>query len=526
MRDHQFTIHRKAGSVPRTPQAEKRSGPEWAKVFFALLLVLVAVPVCGQTKLDLRTQGKNVDFSTATSTRPAKTGTVLPAQCLVGEMFFKTDASSGSNVFGCVATNTWALQGTQTVPSITGQSGAVLINNGTSLVWSGIGGDLSGSIGSSTVVGLQGRPISSATPSGGQAIAWNATSQRWEPQTISGGSGGSLAIEAEGSSVGTRSLLNFQGGNGIMLIGSDTGSKIQMQYVPDSAVLQTKASAQSGTASYCASASNNGMAYTCLLTPTLLAYTTGMVINWKADIANTGAATLNIDLIGAVPLRKSDGTNVSANDIQAGRLYPLWYDGTGFRLPAAGGGGGGTTLGTLSRIWCPLGNCQVARDLRMSMVAARSYFFRFAPDRDRAVRRIAVPLYPWTGSDTLAIGLYNAAGSKQAECNTRVNAINVSGSFPVCTFSSTVTLSMDTEYYLVVASETAATQLDCTADGPSYEMHTLFGGRSDLFPGSKMLLGYSSNAATGTGTGFTLPAAVGTENSAALCSPQFFTFPQ
>lgn len=523
MRDHLFTINRTAGRVPFTPQAEGWPGPGKAKRRFALLTVLVVAPVWGQTKLDLRTQGKNVDFSAATSTRPAKTGTVLPAQCLAGEIFFKTDATAGSNVFGCVGTNTWVLQGTQTVPSVSGQSGAILSNNGTSLIWSGMGGDVNGAPNAGTVVGLQGRPVANTAPSSGQAIAWNATTQRWEPQTISGGGGGgSLSIEADGASVGTRASLNFQGGNGMTLVGVDTGSKVQVQYVPDTAVLQTKSGTQSGAATYCASADNNGAAYTCFFMPTLLAYTTGMVINWKADVANTGAATLNIDLVGAVPLRKFDGSSVTAGDVQAGRIYPLSYDGTGFRIVAAGGVSGST----VSRIWCPLGNCRMSRNLRMTMVAGRAYFFRITLDRDRAIRRIAVPLSPWTGSDTLAMGLYNAAGSKQADCNTRVNGVNASGLFPVCTLSATVTLTMDTDYYLVVASETASPQLDCTGDSHSSELHTLWGSRPDLFPANKTLMGYGSNAATGTGTGFALPSAVGSETSAALCFPQFFTFPQ
>ena len=32
----------------------------------------------GQTQIDLRTQGKNIDFSSAARTRPSKTGTSVP----------------------------------------------------------------------------------------------------------------------------------------------------------------------------------------------------------------------------------------------------------------------------------------------------------------------------------------------------------------------------------------------------------------------------------------------------------------
>jgi hypothetical protein len=63
-----------------------------------------------QTVVDLRTQSKSVDFSGAASTRPAKTGTSLPASCSVGEVYFKTDAAAGLNWYGCTATNVWTLQ--------------------------------------------------------------------------------------------------------------------------------------------------------------------------------------------------------------------------------------------------------------------------------------------------------------------------------------------------------------------------------------------------------------------------------
>lgn len=42
-------------------------------------------------------------------------GTTLPATCTIGEVFFKTDASAGSNVYGCTATNTWTAQAGGTV---------------------------------------------------------------------------------------------------------------------------------------------------------------------------------------------------------------------------------------------------------------------------------------------------------------------------------------------------------------------------------------------------------------------------
>lgn len=82
------------------------------RISVALTTSLVWIlPVAGQTKVDLRSQSKNVDFSQAQSVRPFRVGTNLPATCTQGEMFFKTDAYPGANSFGCIATNTWSIQG-------------------------------------------------------------------------------------------------------------------------------------------------------------------------------------------------------------------------------------------------------------------------------------------------------------------------------------------------------------------------------------------------------------------------------
>ncbi|HEY6346511.1 MAG TPA: hypothetical protein VIY49_33890 [Bryobacteraceae bacterium] len=76
-----------------------------------LLPAAVAGLICqAQTQVNLQTQGKNVDFSQAPSTKPFKVGATLPATCEVGETFFNTSAAAGANWYGCVAANVWAVQ--------------------------------------------------------------------------------------------------------------------------------------------------------------------------------------------------------------------------------------------------------------------------------------------------------------------------------------------------------------------------------------------------------------------------------
>src|SRR6266404_1396603 len=78
-------------------------------IMAALLAALTGAAVC-QTLVDLRTQSKSVDFSAANTTKPFKTGTPLPATCGVGEMFYKSDAPPGANLYGCTSVNNWTLQ--------------------------------------------------------------------------------------------------------------------------------------------------------------------------------------------------------------------------------------------------------------------------------------------------------------------------------------------------------------------------------------------------------------------------------
>ncbi len=152
-----------------------------------------------------------------------------------------------------------------------------------------------------------------------------------------GGSGGALTVKADDTVVGTRPMIDYVSGIGILNALSDNGTQILLQQSADTSVLLTKGAAQSGAAFLCGSASASGTTYTCQLTPTLTTYTAGMVLSWIPDVNGLGGATtLNIDLLGSKAIKLGDGvTNPTALDIVAGALYPLWYDGTVFRLLAS-----------------------------------------------------------------------------------------------------------------------------------------------------------------------------------------------
>jgi hypothetical protein len=155
----------------------------------ALRCVCVAAAMMGaargQTQIDLRTQGKNIDFSSAARTRPSKTGTLIPAVCTIGETFVKTDAAAGKNLYVCTAANVWTVQGIE-VPDPTSKANQILTNDGSGFFWQALSGDMTGGPGTVTVTGLGGRKLGSLTPLDGQFLKWNGGSQQWEPTTLAG----------------------------------------------------------------------------------------------------------------------------------------------------------------------------------------------------------------------------------------------------------------------------------------------------------------------------------------------------
>lgn len=137
----------------------------------ACFILCAALPGAAQTRVDQPTQIKGA----------VKNGTTLPAVCALGEVFFKSNAPAGSNLYGCTSTNTW-----------TQMSGSVSSGGGT------LGGDVTGNSASATVVAIRNRSISAATPSNGQVLGWNSSTNIWEPQTPAspgGGGGGGGGVQ-------------------------------------------------------------------------------------------------------------------------------------------------------------------------------------------------------------------------------------------------------------------------------------------------------------------------------------------
>ena len=105
------------------------------------------------------------------------------------------------------------------------------------------------------------------------------------------------------------------------------GKDNKHQYIP----------AVGGTANVITLTSVSGLA--------IAAYVEGQAFYFKAASNNTGSVTVNIDGIGARTVKRFDGaTDLMADDIRAGSVVQIKYDGTNFQLDGASQTGGSADI--------------------------------------------------------------------------------------------------------------------------------------------------------------------------------------
>lgn len=121
---------------------------------------------------------------------------------------------------------------------------------------------------------------------------------------------------------------------------------------PTTGTLSSTANVQAGSAIYAAD-TGAANAYVVTLTPVPAAYTAGMLVNFLATNASTAASTLNVNGLGAQAIKKETNVALVANDILAGEVVSVVYDGTNFQLlspPASAAGAGTVNNGTINQL--------------------------------------------------------------------------------------------------------------------------------------------------------------------------------
>lgn len=153
-----------------------------------------------------------------------------------------------------------------------------------------------------------------------------------------------ITVEVGGRTVGSANTLNFKSDTGIIQACSpDTDPtthqpRITCTPAADLAVLASR-DAIHGDQNYCVSATHNAT-YACHIANTnLLSYSTGLTFVLYVDAPCPNQCSLNVDNVGAVSIKRSDGKTDPGGSLIAGQPQWVFYDGRVFRLM---GGGSGT----------------------------------------------------------------------------------------------------------------------------------------------------------------------------------------
>ncbi len=143
-----------------------------------------------------------------------------------------------------------------------------------------------------------------------------------------------VTVEVGAKPIGTRGALNLEPGFGITQICRDEGAasnRITCTPSYNSAVVATHDAIHSNE-NFCWS-TNGSTQYSCKLPfKAGLAYQTGMTFVLVANATCSGACSLNIDSLGPVSLKRSDGTTDPGGTLTAGEPEWVFYDGRVFRL--------------------------------------------------------------------------------------------------------------------------------------------------------------------------------------------------
>lgn len=256
--------------------------------------------------------------------------------------------------------------------------------------------------------------------------------------------------------------------------------------------------------------------YACSLNPAITGYTAGAVYSFRANTANTGGATVNFNGLGARTIRKSRDQALADNDIKAGQLVTVMYDGAEMQMQsqtgnaAAGGGGGGGTVSAPYVLLNAAGS--VANSVISGGAGNYGVCHRFGLQAGHAFSGLAVTVAVASGSCGgscgFGVAVYNSSKSKVGQTSILTSGgspdFNTAGA-KLLTWASgsavsggTLTLAAGTYYACYSTDSTVAQFPMINVDSAA----TANGGN----PGPHH--GYQAAFTTGGGSGLTFPASM------------------
>lgn len=274
-----------------------------------------------------------------------------------------------------------------------------------------------------------------------------------------------FTFEADVANTGTATLnVAALGAKTIRKYGSKTldtndlaaGSIVKVVYDldSDSMLLQTPVAKQqmsqdSGEV-YAASATGND-SYAITVIPPITAYTAGMSFKVKADVGNTGPATLSVSGLSALSIRKGPTLTLETGDIVANQVFEVVHDGSVFQM---------------TNVPPPITNVAIVPFPAVGTVAASTVNFNsstvahggaFILPSDISVNKVSFNVSTFSANDTLDIAVYSESGQAQVFS---VTTANVTGTGIVSTAVSSVYLKSGKYYLLAVNNGGGAFTVD------------------------------------------------------------------
>lgn len=254
----------------------------------------------------------------------------------------------------------------------------------------------------------------------GQVFSFIANFANTGAATLNVSGLGAIAIKKNGS----LALISGDIASGQVVTVVYDGTNMQM-----TSPVSPVAAFQNGSTIYAADAGASD-SYAVTLVPAPSAYVAGMVVNFKANTLNTGAATLNVNALGAIAIVKSFNTALDTGDIKAGQFVSVIYDGTNFQMvsPVAQFFKGTTASGTTTY---DLSTASGTQNIPHGLGVIPKVFNVSAAYTPGGAVSMA---HSFSGS---SVSLYNDAGAGNVQSTFRVSSNNTSYQTAVITADAT-----------------------------------------------------------------------------------------
>lgn len=196
--------------------------------------------------------------------------------------------------------------------------------------------------------------------------------------------------------------------------------------------------------------------YAATVAPAITAYVANQRFYITFTNANTGAATLNINSLGAKSIVKNGSTALVSGDIPAGSIKLLQYDGTNLQIVGDGGGSTATTFsGTGVAMLLPNNPDMTSAPAAQAVTANTVYVYKI-------LIPVAVTIAKITFRATGVASSHASAGIYSADGNTLIldggAQDTAATAYKVSTFGSPVTLPAGF-YFLAVTTDTSTASL-------------------------------------------------------------------